>query len=197
MTMILAVATVVAIVLLVAFLWREIGDIRDEFFQKARSRLLQRMGIAATLVCLLASAVIVAQAVLLQGQAQSQRVAQAEIAQLKLDVARLQRPSVQAAIKRQAPVAAAPAPAAAEVAEVAEAPKEVAAPKRSPHAYIAANSAVVRVNPGQDRLFTLQRGTEVMLLGDAREFDGRAWQEITIGDGRQGWVAASLLGPAT
>ncbi len=193
MTMILAVAAVAAAVFLVAFIWREIGNVRDEFFQKARSRSLQRMGIAATVVCLLASAAIVAQAVMLQRQAQGQSASQAEIAQLKLDIARLQRPSVRAAITRQA------APPPEEVPQVmAEAPK-AAAPvaKRPPHAYIAANSAVVRVNPGQDRLFTLQRGTEVMLLGDAREFDGRAWQEITIGDGRQGWIAASLLEPAT
>lgn len=197
MTMILAVATVVAVVLLVAFLWREIGDIRDEFFQKARSRLLQRMGIAATLVCLLASAVIVAQAVQLQRQAQGQSASQAEIAQLKLDIARLQRPSVRAAITRQAPAVEASEPEVAVAVEATEASKAPAPPKRPPHAYIAANSAVVRVNPGQDRLFTLQRGTEVMLLGDARQFDGRAWQEITIGDGRQGWIAASLLEPAT
>lgn len=193
MTTLFAMVAVVAVACLVAFLWRDIRVVRDEFFQKARSRVLQRMGIAATAVCLLAVSVIVTQAVLLKRQTASQSTAQAEIAQLKLDIARLQRPSVRAAITRQAP----PAEAAPAVAEV---PKEVAAapvPKRPPHAYITANSAVVRVNPGQDRLFTLQRGTEVMLLGDAREFDGRAWQEITIGDGRQGWVAASLLEPAT
>ena len=58
MAMLFAIATVVAAALLVALLWREIGGIRDEFFQKARSRLLQRLGIVATAASIAAAGVI-------------------------------------------------------------------------------------------------------------------------------------------
>jgi len=185
MAMLFAIATVVAAALLVALLWREIGGIRDEFFQKARSRLLQRLGIVATAASIAAAGVIATQAVLLDRQAASHRAAEAELAGLKLDLVRLQRLALRTARTAQKPAAR----------EVAQAEPEV--PKRAPHAYVAASSAVVRNSPGQHRLFTLQRGTEVKLLGDAQEIDGRAWQEIAIGDGRQGWIAASLLEPAT
>jgi hypothetical protein len=191
MAMPFAIAAVIAAGLLVALLWREIGGIRDEFFQKARSRSLQRLGIATSAVILVAVAAIVTQAVLLDRQSASRDAAEAELAELKLDMARLQRLALRAARTSHKPaeqeVTQAPAPP----------PAAPAAAKREAHAYIAASSAVVRNNPGQHRLFTLQRGTEVKLLGDAREIDGRAWQEIAIGDGRQGWIAASLLEPAT
>ncbi|PPE75183.1 hypothetical protein C3942_05780 [Solimonas fluminis] len=186
MAMLFAIATVVAAALLVALLWREIGGIRDEFFQKVRSRLLQRLGIVATAASIAAAGVIATQAVLLDRQAASHRAAEAELAGLKLDLARLQRLALRAARTAHKPAQ-----------DLAQATAEPAAPRRAPHAYVAASSAVVRNSPGQHRLFTLQRGTEVKLLGDAQEIDGRAWQEIAIGDGRQGWIAASLLEPAT
>ena len=196
MAIFFAVTAVALAALLLRFLWREIGSIREEFFQKARCRSLKRLGVVATAGCLIGCAVIAVQAVMLDRHISSERAAATEVDRLRLELARLQLTNLAAAAAKREPEHV------AIVEETDDAPDEPAvpspgAPKQQSHAYVAANSVVVRAGPGKDRLFALQRGAPVTLRGDAREVDGREWQEIVIDDGRAGWVAASLLEPAT
>lgn len=187
MAIFFAVTAMALAALLVKLLWREIATIRDEFFQKTRGRALQRLGIVATTCCLIAGTVIAVQAVLLDRRISSERASAAEVDRLQLELARLQLTSRTAIATRREP-----APVAA-VEETAAA----TAPKQQSHAYVGVNSVVVRSGPGKGRLFALQRGAEVTLRGDSQQVDGRDWQEIVIDDGRAGWVASSLLEPAT
>lgn len=196
MAIVFAVTAMAVAALLLRLLWREIGTIREEFFQKARCRSLKRLGVVATVSVLLAGSVIAVQAVMLDRRISSEHAASAEVDRLRLELARLQLTSLAAAAAKREPVHVAGVEEADDAADVAVAPS-ASTPKPQSHAFVAANSVVVRAGPGKDRLFALQRGAPVTLRGESREVDGRAWQEIVIDDGRAGWVAASLLEPAT
>ncbi len=196
MAIFFAVTAVALAALLVRFLWREIGTIREEFFQKARCRALKRLGVVATLGCLMGCAVIAVQAVMLDRRTASEQAAVTEVDRLRLELARLQLTTLASAARKREPVHVAVVEEADDVPDEPSA-ASASATKEQVHAYVAANSAVVRAGPGKDRLFALQRGVSVTLRGDAREVDGREWQEIVVDDGRAGWVASSLLEPAT
>jgi hypothetical protein len=71
--------------------------------------------------------------------------------------------------------------------------KFVAHLEESPVGIVIGEGAYLRTQPGSTTLLFMYPGTPLIALGDTAEHDNMTWQEVTLPDGTQGWMAQFLL----
>jgi hypothetical protein len=211
-TWVAALAAITIILVLGAQLWQRTELLRQEFFQMRRAAYIRQSRLIAGGALAVAVATIAGllwvNASLRQGGLQVE-LARIHVAQA-VDQAQ-RRARAQAASERVAGAALPAAPPSAAGAAIPTATttstgaaltSAAATPPPRPvrpaaRAVVGADRAIVRAGPAESALFVLPRGADVSVLGTERWQAGRGWTLIAAADGRQGWIATSLVNRAS